>query len=802
MRVSRVNRSLLCSNSVLHSSLMIRRDVMMGVGAYDERRMAQFDYDLLLRTRAAGHLIGHCNLPLVLHRRHAAQYFEGLQPLKRAWSSCRLQLDNIARERSPERFVYYGVAMVRLAYQVTRSVAWHRVIRPVSPERSRVSAHHGVWARLAFPRLLSLNWGSIRPARVGLRCPQQREQRWLAGLSRYHHLPGTGMSHPGSKGRIFHLDPPEPDGEPASPGCQVAVATPQYPQFDARVVGRTIWRWGWLIAGMVAVAFAVVYGLSKVKPEVYSANADVSVNTASTAIGGGKGSTDGGVLANEEYYAASGPVRAAGNAQLGAQSSQVLAERVTGVANTDVMRINVTSHSPVVAQKAANAYAAAYVTTRTSQLQSGLIDKVNQLISQANAYNTQAAALLTQVANDPQSPNVTSWRAQAASLSNLADQAEVSATEAKVASTGESNTVTVTKLASTPRYPISPTPLRDAGIAAVVALALGIGLAFLLEQLDNKVKTPEQVLQVTGGVPVLGSVPAYNDGHRHLSHRFHRAERALVAPTSVAAESYHALATSLRFSSLGKEKRTILVTSSVGEEGKTTVTANLAAVLAESGFRVVVVSADLRRPMLGELLHSVETEKGLTSAMLGDRELASCFASVPLPSGKNIFVLPAGPLPHEPAVLLGSDAFGHVLDQIKRSQADFILVDCAPVLPVSDPVAASRHVDGVIVLALAGETRQSDLAETVNRLRQVDADIIGVVLNGMPVRRGHFSYSGYYGYRAYQADTPVTPGANGSGPPSTDSTITANGSAGANGPGEVRPMTVKRSETEPGAASA
>ncbi len=133
VRVSRVNRSLLCSNSVLHSSLMMRRDVMTGVGAYDERRMAQFDYDLLLRTRAAGYLIGHCNLPLVLHRRHAAQYFEGMQPIKRAWSSCRLQLANISEEQSRERFVYYGVAMVRLAYQVTRGFAWHRAIRRVTP---------------------------------------------------------------------------------------------------------------------------------------------------------------------------------------------------------------------------------------------------------------------------------------------------------------------------------------------------------------------------------------------------------------------------------------------------------------------------------------------------------------------------------------------------------------------------------------------------------------------------------------------------------------------------------------------
>jgi Mrp family chromosome partitioning ATPase len=184
--------------------------------------------------------------------------------------------------------------------------------------------------------------------------------------------------------------------------------------------------------------------------------------------------------------------------------------------------------------------------------------------------------------------------------------------------------------------------------------------------------------------------------------------------------------------------------------------------------------------------------------MLGDRELASCFISVPLPSGKNIFVLPAGPLPHEPAVLLGSDMFGVVLDQIKRSQADFILIDCAPVLPVSDPVAASRHVDGVLVLALHGETRQNDLKETINRLRQVDADIIGVVLNGVPVNRGRFDYYGYYGYRAYTPD--ASSGPNGNGKPSAPTVPQPPKPDEAARRSE--PMIVKRSEPEPGSATA
>jgi capsular exopolysaccharide synthesis family protein len=588
------------------------------------------------------------------------------------------------------------------------------------------------------------------------------------------------------------------------------MAATQYPQFDARSVGRTLWRWAWLIAALTVIAFVVTYGFSKLQPTIYQATAEVSVHTSDPLlVGTGQKASDPVILNNEVYAAKSGQVRAVGNLKLGADAKSVLALKVSSVPLTDVLVITATSNSARVAQAAANAYATAYTLTRTHQLQDTYLTRAKTLAGQAAQYNAQIATLQTQLINDPKNPEAASWKAQVDSLNTLATQASVASTTASVAASTETTTMTVTKLADPPRYPVSPTPLRDAGIAGAVALALGVGLAFLFDQLDNKVKTPDQVMRVTGGVAVLGSVPAYSDGHRHLTHRFHRAERALVAPTSVAAESYHALATSLRFSSLGKEKRTILVTSSVGEEGKTTVTANLAAVLAESGFRVVVVSADLRRPMLGELLHSAETEKGLTSAMLGDRELASCFVSVPLPSGKNIFVLPAGPLPHEPAVLLGSDAFGNVLEQIKRSQADFILVDCAPVLPVSDPVAASRHVDGVIVLALHGETRENDLAETVNRLRQVDANIIGVVLNGMPVSRGRFDYYGYYGYRSYTPDAPVSTNGNGSGPPgaggppeSPNAGAGAEGSVFGSAAQDVRPMTVKRTGPEPGAASA
>jgi capsular exopolysaccharide synthesis family protein len=448
---------------------------------------------------------------------------------------------------------------------------------------------------------------------------------------------------------------------------------------------------------------------------------------------------------------------------------------VTEVADTDVISIAVTSSSPEVAQKAANSYAKQYEQLRRAQLISSYTDQAEELRNQADAVGEEVATIEQEIRANPAAADNEVRRQEIAGLRDRQTELRLQASEADLESRLQADRVRVEKTANLPVYADSPTPLRDAGVAAAVALVFAIGLVFLLEQLDNRIKSPDQVLKASGGVPLLGSVSVYSTTRRTMR-KFHAAQRTLVPPTSPAAESYRTLATSLRFSSLGKEKRTILITSSSGGEGKTTVTANLAAVLAENGLRVVVVSADLRRPMLGQLLGIEETAKGLTSAMLGDRDLSSCFESVSLPSGRSMFVLPAGPLPHEPAVLLGSDMFGTVLEQIKKAGADFILVDCAPVLPVSDPLAASRHVDGVIVVTLHGKTKEANLSETVDRLRQLDADLIGVVLNGVPTA-GQYAYSNFYGYASYESTKPPPP------PPPPGSN--GDTGAGASGP-EVR----------------
>ena len=519
-----------------------------------------------------------------------------------------------------------------------------------------------------------------------------------------------------------------------------------------------------MIVAITAAVFVSVYLLSAVQPKMYSANAEVQISPAPDANGVvPSNSDDPTIMGNEIYLFTTSAMREQVNVMIGPEAGdEVAGVSVAQVPDTDVLRIRVRSTSPEVARDAADAYAASFLRLRQADRTAAANQQKAELQAQVDELSAEIAARDQEIVDGGGvgQPGTEAATLDRASL--LSEQAELRSEirelerQANVAAL----TVSIEKPAGLPKLPDSPTPLRDAGVAATIAFIFAVGLAFLLEQLDTRIKTPDQIERAAPGVPVLGSIPYA--GSRRPS-RFRSVDREIVAPTSSAAEAYRTLATSLRFSSLGKEKRTILITSSSGGEGKTTAAANLAAVLAESGLRVVVVSADLRRPMLGSVLHVNDTDKGLTSAMLGDDDLSSCFVSVSLPSGRSLLVLPAGPLPHEPAVLLGSDMFGTVLDRIKRAGADFILVDCAPVLPVSDPLAAARHVDGVIVMSLYNKTKVQSLAETLDRLEQVDAEIIGVVLNGVPRKGNQY---GYYGYRSYERkEPPPVKGRNGSAPP-------------------------------------
>jgi len=200
---------------------------------------------------------------------------------------------------------------------------------------------------------------------------------------------------------------------------------------------------------------------------------------------------------------------------------------------------------------------------------------------------------------------------------------------------------------------------------------------------------------------------------------------ALVDPTSPAAEAYRQLRTNIQFSSLDRPLRTLLVTSSGPDEGKSTTLANLAVTMANTGTKVLLVDCDLRRPSLHEIF-CVGNEQGLTTMILGSTsDLPAAESGVP-----NLRVLPSGPLPPNPSELLASQRMAEVLELLK-GQADVILFDSPPVVAVTDAAVLAQRVDGVLLVLRAGKTRREMAQRAKAVLEKVNANLLGVVLNNV-----------------------------------------------------------------------
>ena len=524
-------------------------------------------------------------------------------------------------------------------------------------------------------------------------------------------------------------------------------------ELDLRQFGRALRRRAWMLAGVSLGLAAIVFAWSAAQPDLYQAAAEVRVvSDVSANLFGNQTRTDSGrEIANAVYLVESGTVRTQANEQLGTDRDLVSEVSVEQVEGTDIVRIRVVSRDPEVAAAAANAYANVFVVQRRDQIASAFFDQAEELRTAADGLNQRINDIDAVLALNPPEGEADSLRAQRADFVNQQSSFQIRAGEFEIEASLRSDGVQIVQSAVPPSSPFAPTPLRNAFVGFLVGLVMAVGLAILLEWLDNRISSTNEAERIVG-VPVLGVVP-FEGSRSWWSRRnaFAKKRPELVGASSVSTEAYRTLQTSLRFSSIGKQKRRIAITSSSGSEGKTTVCANLAKTLAEGGMRVVVISGDLRRPMIGQLLGVDESDKGLSSVLLGDASLSECLRRVDLDNGRSLALLPAGPLIQNPAALLSSPQFGELLDRIESAGVDFILVDCAPVLPVSDTLAITDHVDGVLVMAVAGRTKKGNLAETTERLRQVGADIVGVVLNGVVPGKGYYGYGYGYGYGAYES---------------------------------------------------
>jgi capsular exopolysaccharide synthesis family protein len=327
--------------------------------------------------------------------------------------------------------------------------------------------------------------------------------------------------------------------------------------------------------------------------------------------------------------------------------------------------------------------------------------------------------------------------------------------EAGVSAGLRSSNIRVVDIARTPTQPISPNVQRSLVLGILLGLGLGIGLALVLESFDSTVRNLEEISAIST-LPALGTIPLQLSSNGYLRKRLKTTSAeteksespALVTyarPKSEAAEAYRALRTSILLSSFGAPPKVILVTSASPQEGKTTISANSALVLAQRGSRVLLIDADLRRPGIDKLF-GLRSRGGLSTLISGVDKIEDVV--VPFTQVPNLWILPAGPIPPQPVELLGSTV---MKDHITRwrNEFDHIIIDTPPCLSVTDAVVLSPEADRVILVARSGKTSKPALRRACDLLLQVNARVMGIVLNALDLHSGDAYYYTYGGPDAH-----------------------------------------------------
>jgi capsular exopolysaccharide synthesis family protein len=311
-------------------------------------------------------------------------------------------------------------------------------------------------------------------------------------------------------------------------------------------------------------------------------------------------------------------------------------------------------------------------------------------------------------------------------------------------SSGPPVKVTVVRPATLPTSPVSPKKPLDLALGLLIGIVLGVGSAVLRETLDNTVKTPEDIQRATAR-PAIGVIAFDPDAKAHPL-------IVTQSPHSTRAEAFRQLRTNLQFVDIDTELKSIVVTSSVPGEGKSTTVCNLAISLAQTGAKVLLIEADLRRPRLAQYL-GLDGSVGLTSVLVG---ATSALDATQRWGDSGLSVLLSGPLPPNPSELLSSHAMADLLRRLE-GRYDVILLDAPPLLPVTDAAVLAAETSGALLIAKYGSTTRDQLARSAEALVEgVGARILGCVINMTPKRGPDAYYYGYgYNYRSKAAPQPA-----------------------------------------------
>ena len=520
-----------------------------------------------------------------------------------------------------------------------------------------------------------------------------------------------------------------------------------------------LWKWLWLIVLAVVIAATASYLASRAATRLYQTKTTLLIGPGTQDLNLNSYDLYIGQMLAQNYaeLATREPVLKGVVESLGLERDWIsLVDQVTAapVPNTNLIEVSVVDSNPQRAKVLADAIAQQLILQSPSNnaIDPSQVAFVKEQISDLETKIKDAGEEIKRLQQELDATNsarqIQSLSSQIALLENKITGWQSTYSQLLLTQGGSSNTVSVLEEATTPTWPISPNTRMNVMLAAVLGLILAVGGALLVEYLDDTIKTPDDAMRTTN-LPLLGAITRI-DGEQYPDKLI-----AATHPLSPTVEAYRVIRTNIQFSTVDHPARTLMVTSPSPSEGKSVMLANLAVVMAQSGLKTILVDTDLRRPVQHRIF-GITNRNGLSNAVLEpDVPITERLQETSI---EGLSLLSSGSLPPNPAELLASERMSRIISELKEI-ADLVLFDSPPTLVVADAAILGSRMDGAILVNDSGNTRTAESRRAADELRRVRVNLLGVVLNRMPLG-GRGSYY-YYNYSYYMADGAKKPAKSG-----------------------------------------